>query len=160
MIMRKTLATKPISQRSGLNHTPENTMKPFMKKRRKKKSQLFLILFSLNLSTSWKPKVMFLKMVISWSQTIMDSYSCFCNLLVLYSWTTYFGFVYTYGTRWTWVWVNSRRWWWTGRPGVLRFMGSQIFGHDWVTELTWTELMGYGKCNDTLLSRVLWVLMR
>ena len=26
-------------------------------------------------------------------------------------------------TRWTWVWVNSGSWWWTGRPGVLRFMG-------------------------------------
>ena len=25
---------------------------------------------------------------------------------------------------WTWVWVNSGSWWWTGRPGVLRFMGS------------------------------------
>ena len=42
-------------------------------------------------------------------------------------------------TRWTWVWVNSRRWWWTGRPGVLRFMGSQRVGHDWVTELNWTN---------------------
>ena len=42
--------------------------------------------------------------------------------------------------RWTWVWVNSRSWWWTGRPGVLRFMGSQRFGHDWATELNWTEL--------------------
>ena len=40
-------------------------------------------------------------------------------------------------TRWTWVWVNSRSWWWTGRPGVLRFMGSQRVGHDWVTELNW-----------------------
>ena len=39
-------------------------------------------------------------------------------------------------TRWTWVWVNSRSWWWTGRPGVLRFMGSQRVGHDWMTELT------------------------
>ena len=39
-------------------------------------------------------------------------------------------------TQWTWVWVNSRRWWWTGRPGVLRFMGSQTVGHDWATELT------------------------
>ena len=29
-----------------------------------------------------------------------------------------------------WVWVNSRSWWWTGRPGVLRFMGSQRVGHD------------------------------
>ena len=42
-------------------------------------------------------------------------------------------------TRWMWVWVNSRRWWWTGRPGVLRFMGSQRVGHDWATELNWTE---------------------
>ena len=38
-------------------------------------------------------------------------------------------------TRWMWVWVNSRSWWWTGRPGVLQFMGSQRVRHDWVTEL-------------------------
>ena len=31
--------------------------------------------------------------------------------------------------------LNSGRWWWTGRPGVLRFMGSQRVGHDWATEL-------------------------
>ena len=31
-------------------------------------------------------------------------------------------------TRWTWVWVDSGNWWWTGRPGVLRFMGSQRVG--------------------------------
>ena len=40
-------------------------------------------------------------------------------------------------TQWTWVWVNSRSWWWTGRPGVLQFMGLQRVGHDWVTELNW-----------------------
>ena len=40
-------------------------------------------------------------------------------------------------TRRTWVWVNSGRWWWTGRPGVLQFMGSQRVGHDWATELNW-----------------------
>ena len=45
-------------------------------------------------------------------------------------------------TWWTWVWVNSGSWWWTGRPGVLLFMGSQRVGHNWVTELNWTELMG------------------
>ena len=44
-------------------------------------------------------------------------------------------------TRWTWVWVNSRSWWWTGRPGVLRFMGSQKVGHDWVTDLIWSDLI-------------------
>ena len=43
-------------------------------------------------------------------------------------------------TRWTWVWVNSGSWWWAGRPGVLWFMGSQRVGHDWATELNWTEL--------------------
>ena len=44
-------------------------------------------------------------------------------------------------TRWTRVWVNSESWWWTGRPGMLRFMGSQRVGHDWATELNWTEYM-------------------
>ena len=42
-------------------------------------------------------------------------------------------------TQWTWIWVNSRNWWWTGKPGVLRFMGSQRVGHDWATELNWTS---------------------
>ena len=42
-------------------------------------------------------------------------------------------------TRWTWVWVNSGIWWWTGRPSMLWFMGSQRVGHDWATELDWTE---------------------
>ena len=42
-------------------------------------------------------------------------------------------------TQWTRVWVDSGSWWWTGRPGVLWFMGSQRVGHDWVTELNWRE---------------------
>ena len=44
-------------------------------------------------------------------------------------------------TWWTWVWVSSRSWWWTGRPGVLQSMGSQRVGHDWATELNWTEIL-------------------
>ena len=48
-------------------------------------------------------------------------------------------------TQWTWVWVNSGSWWWTGRPAVLQFMGSQRVGHDWATELNWT----YFKLNLT-----------
>ena len=40
-------------------------------------------------------------------------------------------------------WVNSGSWWWTGRLGVLWFMGSQRVGHDWVTEVNWTELNKY-----------------
>ena len=42
-------------------------------------------------------------------------------------------------TWWTWVWVNSGSWWWTGRPGVLWFMGSQRVGHDWLTDLIWSD---------------------
>ena len=42
-------------------------------------------------------------------------------------------------TQWTWVWVNSRSWWWTGRPGMLPSMGSQGVGHNWATELKWTN---------------------
>ena len=43
-------------------------------------------------------------------------------------------------TRWTWVWVNSGSQWWTGRPGMLQFTGSQRVGHDWVTELNWMKI--------------------
>ena len=43
-----------------------------------------------------------------------------------------------------------RSWWWTGRPGVLLFTGSQRVGHDWVTELSWTHwarlVSGYVGC--------------
>ena len=53
-------------------------------------------------------------------------------------------------TRWTWDWVNSGSWWWTGRPGMLQFMGSQRVGHDWATELNWTDGVG-------LDSTVLWL---
>ena len=44
-------------------------------------------------------------------------------------------------TQCTWVWVDSGSWWWTGRPAVLWFMGSQKSQtrlSDW-TELNWTE---------------------
>ena len=45
-------------------------------------------------------------------------------------------------------WVNSGSWWWTGRPGVLQFMGSQKGGHYWGTELNWTE---YPKKSTDLM---------
>ena len=50
-------------------------------------------------------------------------------------------------TRRTWVLVNYGSLRWTGRPGMLWFMGSQRVRHDWAnyilkkqTELNWTEL--------------------
>ena len=35
-------------------------------------------------------------------------------------------------TRWTWVWASFGSWWWTGKPGVPQFMGSQRVRHDWL----------------------------
>ena len=37
-------------------------------------------------------------------------------------------------TQCTWVWASSRSWWWTGKPGVLQSMGSDMT--EW---LNWTE---------------------
>ena len=59
--------------------------------------------------------------------------------------------------------LNSGSWWWTGRPGVLRFMGSQRVGHDWATELNWMKGKLFSKFkfiwkiinSDLLFSRFL-----
>ena len=48
-------------------------------------------------------------------------------------------------TRWTWVWVNSGSWWWTGRSGMLWFVGSQRVGPDWATKLNWS--LRYSICQ-------------
>ena len=37
-------------------------------------------------------------------------------------------------TQWTWVWANSRRWWRTGKPGVLLFIRSQKVRHNLASE--------------------------
>ena len=58
-------------------------------------------------------------------------------------------------TPWTWVWVNSGSWWWTGRPGMLRFMGLQRVGHYWGTELNWTE-NSYGINRDCKNPKWFW----
>ena len=43
-------------------------------------------------------------------------------------------------TQFTGVWVNSRSCWWTGRPGMVQFMGSQTVGHDSATILNRTDM--------------------
>ena len=55
-------------------------------------------------------------------------------------------------TWWTWVWDNSGSWWWTGRPGVLRFMRSQRVGYNWVTDLIWSDLDWFSMSIKHLLS--------
>ena len=60
-------------------------------------------------------------------------------------------------TWWTWVWVNSGSWWWTGRSGVLQFMGSQRVRHNWVTDsnrtdskVNWLLLFSYSVVSESL----------
>ena len=60
-------------------------------------------------------------------------------------------------TLWMWVWVNSGSWWWTGRSGVLRFMGSQRVGHDWATELNWIEEINSKQCSDDVFIFKFWL---
>ena len=53
-------------------------------------------------------------------------------------------------TQWTWVWVDSGSWWWTGRPGVLRFMGSQSQKQlNYWTELNWK------RCRPNIFSDII-----
>ena len=33
--------------------------------------------------------------------------------------------------------TSSGSWWWTGKPGMLQFMGWQRVRYDWMTELNW-----------------------
>ena len=76
-------------------------------------------------------------------------------------------------TQWTWVWVNSGSWWWTGRPDVLQFMGSQRIKHNWAAELNWglewatrssrspwtatTLWLGTGELNSELTAFLTWL---
>ena len=60
-----------------------------------------------------------------------------------------------------WVWVNCRSWWWTGRPGVLRSMGSQTVRYDWVTELNWLPPFLQGEAETSVLRPlVVWLSFR
>ena len=47
----------------------------------------------------------------------------------------------------TWVWASSRSRCWTGRPGMLQFMGLQRVGHNWTIELNWTE--GFNQTSQS-----------
>ena len=55
-------------------------------------------------------------------------------------------------TQCVWVWVSSGSLWWTGKPGMLKSMGSQRIGHDRVTELNWTEIAPSKATSQLILS--------
>ena len=66
-------------------------------------------------------------------------------------------------TQWRWVWVDSGSWWWTGRPGMLWFMGSQRVGYDWATELNQTKgasekEITWGRAQKRRKSTAMWEL--
>ena len=50
---------------------------------------------------------------------------------------------------WAWVWANSRRWWRTGKPGVLQSKGTQRVRHGWATEQKTTKNTERRPCEDT-----------
>ena len=55
--------------------------------------------------------------------------------------------------QWKWAWANFRRWWGTGRPGVLQSIGLQTVRHDSATEqqqAQWKTHNGSQKFQNTL----------
>ena len=48
----------------------------------------------------------------------------------------------------SWGSQDSGSCWWTGRPGVLWFMGSKRVRHDWATELNWTDMCVFLCVSD------------
>ena len=53
-------------------------------------------------------------------------------------------------TWWTWVWANSRRWWRTGKPGVLQSVGSQSRTQlsNWTEKSDWSALLPILPSHD------------
>ena len=84
---------------------------------------------------------------------------CFCNsdnfLKIFWDINWWEGWMVS-PTQWTWVWMVSRSWWWTGRPGMLQFMGSQRVGQKWATELNWN----LSKSINGLETITSWILVR
>ena len=58
-------------------------------------------------------------------------------------------------TQWAWVCVGSRSWWWTGRPGVLQFMGLQRVRPNWETELNWNFYYARGMISG--IFHIFWI---
>ena len=54
-------------------------------------------------------------------------------------------------TQWTWVWVDSGSWWWTGRSGVLQFVGSQRVRHNRATELLYKILFSLKPQHESAI---------
>ena len=66
-------------------------------------------------------------------------------------------------TRWTWVWARSRSWWWTEKPGILQYTGSQ---KSWRWPIDWTTMFAklvscsMVACSHVWLLATLWTASR
>ena len=64
--------------------------------------------------------------------------------------------------QWTYIWANSRRWWRTGKPGMLQATWSKRVRHDWTTtiEIPGIRPQGWGVpiygLNCSFLKENLW----
>ena len=56
--------------------------------------------------------------------------------------------------QWTWVWANSRRWWRTGKPGLLQFMGLKRIKHELATEQHQSWVRGIHELFLQLFSKI------
>ena len=74
-------------------------------------------------------------------------YFCFIDYAKVFVWITIncgkFKRLEYQTTWWAWVWINSGSWWWTGKPGVLKSMGSQ----SWTWMSNWTGLSDWIGLN-------------
>ena len=102
-------------------------------------------IFSHSIYCCYKPLHLCWAFAVQWNFPLFFSIflcsSIFFSFLFFIILTFNFFNLFYFSTFIPWVWVNSKSWWWTGRPGMLQFMGSQRAGHDWMTELNWTELI-------------------
>ena len=58
-------------------------------------------------------------------------------------------------TQWTRIFMDSRSWWWTGRPGILRFMGLQRVRWlsdwtDWIQSMNWSIMLNEMKLKGSI----------
>ena len=63
-------------------------------------------------------------------------------LWIMPQWTWEYGYIFDILSHFLWIYTQKRNWWilwWLWTPGVLRFMGSQRVGHDWATDLIWSD---------------------
>ena len=74
-----------------------------------------------------------LKLMLQYFSHLMQRANSLEKILMLRDWRKGWDGWMASLTQWIWVWANSRRWWTTGKPGLLQSTGLQRVGHEWTT---------------------------